>query len=228
MRSRLLLLSLSALLCFALLQGCGSKNVVEQVSKLALAEKNLDKVWKALQETATGDTLARFTSDQSDWLSQGRDAAIAALMAKETATPGSVPFSAYGETFDKATAAALVTQERAKALNILLAQEKDKDFKPTLAGKFGVEDRMGTKWYTFTPDQWGTAMTLGKVRGKLPMKAASTKLLKSALKTGDTMKFSGRLHIADCYDGLTGMAVEKLGEGMAWRELDNWDNFDNL
>lgn len=219
----LLLGSVCATPAMALSDGLYSQ-LQKSSSAYAEAEKNLGGVWKKLEKSLSPQKLSQLKKEQKAWVDQQRDAKVMDMVKTVIANPDAA--SAYLEKgkLDLGQMYANATMDQAKSLNILAAQAKD-NAPVTLAGNFAKQSLKNGNFITFTPYLWNKSFILCSEADAAKLPKASRTAMNNAIKNNKLAKVTGKLHGTQAYE-LNGLKIEELGEGMAWRELDTWDNFE--
>jgi hypothetical protein len=195
----------------------------------ARAEDNMNRMWAKLEAAAAPERMEKYRPLQERWLESYRDYFVRSLIGQFVRDPNSLPAICLDER-DLVSLDALyclVTQERAKMLNILVAQSADENLVVALAGKLKTFEHGGVSYYVFEPYLWKTTFTVCRADelDKLTPETAE-RLEKATAEPGETVILHGRFAGPDYYEADNRLSIENLPEGMAWRELDVWDAFD--
>lgn len=195
----------------------------------ARAEENMNRMWQKLEQRAAPEQLEKYRPLQESWLANYRDYFVRSLIGQFVRDPDALPAICLDErdvvTLDGLYT--LVTQERAKMLNILAAQAADPSLVVALPGKLKTFEHGGVSYYVFEPYLWKTSFTVCRADelGKLTPETAA-RLQTVTAEPGETLILHGRFAGPDYYEADNRLRFEDLTEGMAWRELDAWDAFD--
>lgn len=197
--------------------------------RYAIAEQRLNEMWLALEKEAPPELFAVYQKQQEQWVAVDRDRDSRAIAAKIASGIITYPPVEYTDESGQASLPAIyaaLTFERAKMLHILLAQVRDPDMLVSLPGELKQENGV----YLFHVDNWSIPFIV------CPVKDAPALLDKNTLaimtskvdEPGARLSFilTGRLAAPYVWDAKAGLSAQWKGEGMGWRELDNWDIFD--
>ncbi|MDL2267720.1 hypothetical protein LJC46_07015 [Desulfovibrio sp. OttesenSCG-928-G15] len=224
LQSALVLISVFMLGTFAhALSDDNYQRLMEHYRDFARAEKHLGHAWNQIKELVHAQKFAHYQADQRHWSQEGRDMAVEQAMSEYHREAGEIPSNyVHNGHFGKDQAYTMVTLERAKQLNILLTQTRQQDFTLELAGNF--YKKAGHYW--FRPYLWWTPFKVCSEDALDDLGHATRNAIHRAVKNPDKRVIcQANLALPAVFDLEREIRVKDLPEGMAWRELDHWDDF---
>lgn len=225
LQSALVLISVFLLGTFAhALSDDNYQRLMEHYRDFARAEKHLGHAWNQIKEMVHGEKFAHYQADQRHWSQDGRDMAVERAMSEYHREAAHIPSNyLHNDHFGKDQAYTMVTLERAKQLNIMVHQIRQMDFRLELAGNFFKKD--GHYW--FRPYLWWTPFKVCSEDALDDLGHATRNAIHRAAKNPrDLFICKANLASPAAFDPERGIEVKDLPEGMGWRELDQWGDFD--
>lgn len=195
-------------------------------------ENGLEKALNRLQRAVSPTEWMHYRAVHDAWLDKGRDNDMLCRLLSFDINFMAGPAEALSDAGHPsvARAATLVTMEWAKALNMMATQAQDPAFLLSLAGSIRFVPASDGGTFFFMPYNWHMPFQLCTMREterlSADMRAFLQTLQNSDSRESATIILTGHLRFLATYLPDQAMKVAPLGEGMAWRELDNWDDFD--
>lgn len=197
------------------------KQMLAEEPKFAEAEERLGKQWEQLLALVGADEKQHLLDNQQQWSAQGRQAEVDYLM--ET-SPSALPLDPaqrekIGDTLPKSLAYAMVTNERAAKLQMLVEQYEN-SAPSVLSGELA---KVGPA-YLFTPYPFAVPFTLCDATQFEQLSPELQAYLQAQLSLPEAklVQVKGNFKLPGIYRLDADFSVSEQPEGMAWREQDGY------